>query len=129
MMLLPVRFKTMTKSATVVTGGTRGLLWKPYLTVVEEAMMSWSIQFVVKHERPIVPSKHTGGEIVDSQPVVNRLVEGVANTHSAGNSKSKAPDSSLEDWGQIHNIRQQRSRSQSVTGHQCTLVFFPSLDK
>lgn len=53
--------KTEAKSATVVAGGARGLLWKPYLTVVEvvreEAIMSWSIQFVVKQERPILPSQ------------------------------------------------------------------------
>lgn len=90
MMLLPVRFKTMTKSATVVTGGTQGLLWKPYLTVEEEAMMSWSIQFVVKHERPILPSQHPGGEIVDSQPVVEQTGGGCSQYSFSGQHQFKS---------------------------------------
>lgn len=46
---------------------------KPYLTVEEEAIMLWSIQFVVTRDRPILPSQHTGRKIVDSQPVVGQI--------------------------------------------------------
>lgn len=68
---------TWTESPALVSGSARGLLWKPYLTVVEavvkEAIMLWSIQFVVEHGRPILQSQQTGRKIVDSQPVIGQI--------------------------------------------------------
>lgn len=54
------------------SGGQRSTrpMWKPYLTVVEGAIMSWSMQFVVKHERSILQSQQTREKIVKSQPIV-----------------------------------------------------------